>query len=179
MPWNTCTTMSLRLELVLLALQPEANIALLCRRYGVSRKTAYKWINRYREGGADALADRSRRPARSPSRRPPELEAAVLRLRETHPRWGGRKLRAVLLREHVEAPSPATITAILRRHGRLSAEPEPRRPMRRFEAEAPNDLWQMDHKTTEPRSWRLSPRRRHPVFPPVRPVLGRDGARRP
>ncbi len=146
MPWNTPTAMSLRRELVLLASQPEANVAELARRYAVSRKTAYKWIARYRDGGVDALADRPRSPQRSPNRTPPETEHAVLRVREAHPRWGGRKIRTVLLREQPASPSPATITAILRRHGRLSAEPVPRRPMTRFEAEAPNDLWQMDHK---------------------------------
>lgn len=145
MPWNAHTTMSLRRELVLLADQPGANVAEIARRFGVSRKTAYKWLTRYREGGADALADQPRVPHRSPNRTPPEVEAAVLRVRDRHPRWGGRKIRRVLLNEGVEAPSPATVTAILRRHGRLG-EPEPRKPMTRFEAEAPNDLWQMDFK---------------------------------
>lgn len=146
MPWNTPTAMSLRRELVLLASQPDANVAELARCYGVSRKTAYKWIGRYHEGGPDALADRPRTPERSPQKTPPEIEKAVLRVREAHPRWGGRKIQAVLLRQGLPAPSPATITAILRRHGRLSPEPRPRQAMTRFEAEAPNDLWQMDHK---------------------------------
>lgn len=145
MPWNAHTTMSLRRELVLLADQPGANVAEVARRFGVSRKTAYKWLGRYREGGADALEDRSRAPRRSPTRTPPEVEASVLRVRDVHPRWGGRKIQRVLLNEGVDAPSPATVTAILRRHGRLG-EPEPRKPMTRFEAEAPNDLWQMDFK---------------------------------
>lgn len=146
MPWNTPTAMSLRRELVLLAAQPDANVSGRARRFGVSRKTAHKWIARYREGGADALADRPRTPQRSPRKTPPEVEAAVLRVRDAHPRWGGRKVQRFLLRGGLDAPSPATVTAILRRHGRLSAEPEPRRPMTRFEAEAPNDRWQMDHK---------------------------------
>lgn len=146
MPWKTRTAMSLRRELVLMAAQPQANLAELCRRYGVSRKTAYKWIARYREGGPDALADRSCKPAHSPSRTPPGVEAAVLGVREAHPAWGGRKIRRVLLNKGVHAPSPATVTAILRRHGHLSPQPEPRRLMTRFEAEAPNELWQMDFK---------------------------------
>lgn len=146
MPWNTPTAMSLRRELVLLAVQPDANVAELARRYGVSRKTAYKWIDRYREGGGDALDDRPRTPQCSPRKTPPEIEAAVLQVRDAHPRWGGRKIQTVLLRQGIEAPSPATVTAVLRRHGCLSAEPVPRRTMTRFEAEAPNDLWQMDHK---------------------------------
>jgi len=75
--------MSLRRELVLLADQPGANVAEISRRFGVSRKTAYKWLGRYREGGDDALGDRSRAPDRSPNRTPPEVEAAVLRVRTT------------------------------------------------------------------------------------------------
>jgi transposase-like protein len=135
MPWNTHTAMSLRRELVLLATQPGANVAELARRYGVSRKTAHKWIARYREGGDEALVDHPRRPRRSPGRTPPEVEAAVLCVRDEHPRWGGRKIRAVLLRDGVEAPSPATVTAVLRRHGR----PPSSRPARRARAPAPDD----------------------------------------
>ena len=145
MPWNTPTAMSLRRELGLLATQPDANIAQLARRYGVSRKTAYKWIDRYHEAGLDALTDRPRTPHRSPRKTPPEVEDAVLRVRDAHPRWGGRKIHRVLARQGIAAPSPATITAILRRQGRLALEP-PRRDYIRFEAEAPNDLWQMDFK---------------------------------
>ena len=125
MPWNAHTTMSLRRELVLLASQPDTNVAELARRFGVSRKTAYKWIDRYREGGDDALVDRPRTPHRSPSRTPPKVEAVVLRVRDAHPRWGGRKIQRVLLRGGLAAPSPATVTAILRRHGRLARSPSP------------------------------------------------------
>lgn len=149
MPWTTHTAMSLRLDFVRLAEHAAATggVAALCRAFGVSRKTGYKWLARYREGGEDALADRPRTPRRSPGRTPPEVEAAVLRLRDEHPAWGGRKIRAVLLREGEPAPAPATVTAILRRHGRLSAEPAPRpAAVGRFEAAAPNELWQMDFK---------------------------------
>jgi len=138
--------MSLRREFVLLTAHPDANRAQLCRRFGISRTTGYKWIARYRDGGPDALADRSRRPAVSPHRTPPEVEVAVLAVRDAHPAWGGRKIRRVLQRTLGDrAPAAATVTGILRRHGRLSAE-APTRDFVRFEAEAPNDLWQMDFK---------------------------------
>lgn len=149
MPWNAHTPMSLRLDFVRLA-EHTPSFAALCRRFGISRKTGYKWVERYRTGGEAALGDRSRAPHRSPGRTPPEVEAAVLRIRDAHPAWGGRKIRAVLLREPDIAervPAPATVTAVLRRHGRLSAEPAPRpAAVGRFEAEAPNELWQMDFK---------------------------------
>ena len=97
MPWNEVSTVSLRLEFVTLAAAEGANVRDLCRRYGVSPQTAYKWIDRHRGGGAAALADRPRRPASSPDRTPGPVEAAVLRLRDEHPAWGGRKLRARLI----------------------------------------------------------------------------------
>ena len=144
MPWST--PMSQRSELVRLARQPGANISQLARRFDVTRATAYKWIDRYEAGGDDALHDRSRRPHTSPTRTPPDIERAVLGLRDQHPAWGGRKLHAVLARTLGErAPAPSTITGILRRRGRLPAEP-PKRDYVRFEADAPNDLWQMDFK---------------------------------
>lgn len=69
MPWEVNTTMSLRKEFVTEALAEGANISALCRHYGISRKTGYKWLKRYREEGEAGLADRSRRPHHSPRRK--------------------------------------------------------------------------------------------------------------
>jgi transposase InsO family protein len=117
----------------------------LCRRFGISRKTGYKWLGR---GEADGLSDRSRRPRSSPARTASEIERAVLALRDEHPAWGGRKLRKRLqMQGHVDVPAASTITEILRRHGRLeAAESERRQALQRFEHPAANDLWQMDFK---------------------------------
>jgi transposase InsO family protein len=147
-PWNEVSLMSLRLEFVTLAAADGANVRALCRRYGVSPKTAYKWIARHRRGGPDALADRPRRPASAPGRCPPDLEAAALRLRDEHPAWGGRKLRARLIADGVAAvPAASTLTAVLRRHGRLApGGAAAAAPFVRFEHDAPNRLWQMDFK---------------------------------
>src|SRR5438876_744499 len=68
MPWNARDTMSLRLEFVHLALHPDANRRELCRRFGISPKTAYKWLARHDEKGDAALSDRSRRPRHSRAR---------------------------------------------------------------------------------------------------------------
>jgi transposase InsO family protein len=148
MPWKEVSRMSLRSELVLLAQQPDANVALLAQRFGVSRKTAYKWIQRFAAGGTTAWADRSRKPQASPARTADAVEQLVLQLRAEHPAWGGRKLRARLLSlGQADVPAPSTLTAILRRHGRLDS---PRagqpRAWQRFEHPAPNDLGQMDFK---------------------------------
>jgi transposase InsO family protein len=148
MSWKEVSTVSLRSEFVSLAQQPGANVAQLARYFDISRKTAYKWLDRAAAGGTDPLADRSRRPQTSPRRTPDALEQFVLQLRQQHPAWGGRKLRARLVAlGHVSVPAASTITAILRRHGHLEG---PRagqaRDWQRFEHPAPNDLWQMDFK---------------------------------
>jgi transposase InsO family protein len=144
--------MSQRLELVRLMLAVGANVAELCRRRGVSRKTAYKWLARYRAEGEEsaALCDRSRRPHDSPRRSDGELERQVVELRGKHPAWGGRKLRRRLPRQPDDAALPAasTVTAILRRHGMIDPRASAARvPFKRFERPAPNDLWQMDFKS--------------------------------
>jgi transposase InsO family protein len=147
MPWQEVTVVSLRAEFVALARQEGANVRCLCRRFGISPPTAYKWLKRYQQAGVAGLQDQSRRPHRSPSRTPPELEALVVGLRDAHPTWGGRKL-AARLAGHADArvPPPSTITDILRRHARLnSATPQPH-VWRRFERPLPNQLWQMDFK---------------------------------
>ena len=148
MPWQEVSTMSLREEFVALASQEGANVRALCRQFGISPTTGYKWLGRYREQGAPGLADQSRRPHTSPARTAADVEAAVVALRQAHPAWGARKLHARLLAlGHQAVPSPGTITAILRRHELLDPAAAARhRPRQRFEHVAPNALWQMDFK---------------------------------
>jgi transposase InsO family protein len=147
MPWKEESIMSLRAEFLQLALLPDANISLLARRFGISRKTAYKWIGRVRDGLP--VTDRSRKPHTSPRQTTPALEQRVVRLRDQYPAWGARKLGALLRAEDPDqpVPAPSTITAILRRHRRLdgpgAGQP---RDWQRFEHPQPNDLWQMDFK---------------------------------
>jgi transposase InsO family protein len=139
--------MSSRLEFVMLALAPGANIRALCRSHGISPKTGYKLLARYKEFGTEGLQDRSRRPHSSPNRTCPELEAQVVALHDAYPCWGSSKLQA-LLPNGIGKPHHNTIAAILRRHGRHivpNADRTERAPTR-FEHEAPNLLWQMDFK---------------------------------
>lgn len=151
MPWQERERMSLKQEFVTLASTPGANIASLCRRFGVSRKTGYKWLGRWRSEGAGGLLEQSRRPrrvggARGPT--PAAMEQQVLAVRQRHPAWGGRKIHhrlKALGQEH--PPAPSTITSILHRHGLIDPEASrTHQPCRRFEHERPNDLWQMDFK---------------------------------
>lgn len=126
----------------------ETNIRALCREYRISPTTGYKWIRRFQAEGEAGLQDRSRRPHHSPNRTPEEVEGRVVELRKKEPTWGGRKINRVLKeRGMLRVPPPSTITEILRRHGLIDPEESRKRgPWQRFEAEAPNDLWQMDFK---------------------------------
>jgi transposase InsO family protein len=152
MPWKASDAVALRQEFVELAMQADANIARLCRRFGVSRQTGYKWIGRFRDdAGEAALLDRSRRPQRSPARTDEAIEEQVAALRAAHPAWGPRKLRRVLLDRAIlderTAPSPSTIGQILLRRGLIDAQASSQhRPFVRFERAHPNELWQMDFK---------------------------------
>lgn len=140
--------MSSRKEFVLLASQENANIRALCRQFGISPKTGYKLLNRYSVEGEAGLTERSRQPKTSPYRTVEAIETALLTLRDQHPAWGGRKLRARLQAlGHEKLPCPSAITAILRRHNRLNPEISAQhKPWQRFEHPSPNDLWQMDFK---------------------------------
>ena len=148
MPFWECSLISSREEFCRLAMAPGSNVRALCRGWGVSPATAYKWLGRYECDGAAGLMDRSRRPHVSPGRSLEAMEAEVLAVRRVHPAWGGRKIHRVLENDGVAGPpSASTITAILRRHGLLDGPGSGEaRAYVRFEHEQPNDLWQMDFK---------------------------------
>jgi transposase InsO family protein len=138
--------MSQRYEFVVLAAHRSVAFTELCRRFGISRKTGYKWLARYQAGGGEALGDRSRRPRSSPARIPACRAEEVIALRRANPSWGGRKLRRRLQDlGHAQVPAASTCTEILRR-AQLLSPTATHQPMQRFERAAPNELWQMDHK---------------------------------
>ncbi|WP_276204426.1 IS481 family transposase [Enhygromyxa salina] len=113
--------MKLRQDFVLRALEPHANVSELCREYGISRKTGYKWLERFKQRGVIGLEDLSRRPNRSPLRASGDAVLEILRLRGEHPRWGPRKLAVVAARVLGEdaTPSVRTIARILERAGEV------------------------------------------------------------
>jgi transposase len=91
----------------------------LCDSYGISRKTAYKWIDRYVREGPGALLERSRRPLSCPNSTPPELVQAIIAARRRHPLWGAKKLLKILRDQHPRWPWPqrTAVCDILKRHG--------------------------------------------------------------
>ena len=146
MPWKQVSAMDQREEFVRLALLEGANRRELCRRFGISAEAGYKWLRRFGAGEDGGFADRSRRPLSSPGRTGDDMERRILAVRAEHPAWGARKIRAVLARAGHAAPACSTVHQVLRRHGLVLPAPGGERASLRFEADAPNDLWQMDFK---------------------------------
>jgi transposase InsO family protein len=141
--------MSLKREFVLLATNSNhCKLSHLCTRFGISRKTGYKWIKRFVDHGEDGLTDRSRCPLNSPTKTSQQMEQAVLTVRQQHPAWGGRKIKRRLENMGYQAvPAASTITAILKRGDWITQEESGKhRPFVRFQRSAPNELWQMDFK---------------------------------
>jgi transposase InsO family protein len=152
MPWKARSIVGVRKELVMKVLAKELPIAELCREYGVSRKTAYKWLKRFREQGLQGLVDESRRPDSAPIETTAEMTLAVLDARKAHPTWGPKKLHRVLLRRFPEGvPSERTIARVLSR-SQMTRKRKARRPPfqatepPRYVVTAPNDLWTVDFK---------------------------------
>lgn len=149
MSWKEVDKMLLKKEFVQLALNEDANISSLCKSYGISRTLGYELLKRYSEEGAEGLKERSRRPNNSPTKTSEEIEREILKVRDRHYSWGGRKIYHYLINQGVvDIPHPSTITDILRRHNRLYewSKNEPKKPYHRFVKDEPNELWQMDFK---------------------------------
>ena len=147
MVWMEKSTVSLRQEFVWLAAQEGANKRELCRRFGISPKTGYKWLARATGDAPAPLADRSRRPHTSPARSCEAAEQAVLALRREHPTWGGRKIARRLADLDQAHLAPSTVTHILHRHGLITPQAsQAAQPWQHFEHDAPNSLWQIDFK---------------------------------
>src|SRR5207245_10082746 len=96
MPWGVVSLMSLRQEFVRLSEKKAVSFTELSQRYGISRKTGYKWLDRYRQQGSEGLADHSRRPKKSPGQLAEAKEQALVSLRSTDPRWRARKISRLL-----------------------------------------------------------------------------------
>ena len=146
MPWQVSDPMSQRVQFVAEVADGMYSITELCERYGISRKTGYKWLAR----GGD-LRDQSRRPTHSPAAIELATVALIRDVRRAHPTWGPRKLRVLLERQRVPAvPARSTIALILQREGLV--QPRRRRPRRQAAAgpltamAAPNVVWTADFK---------------------------------
>jgi len=152
MPWRQTSPMDQKTQFIADYLRDRLSVTELCALYGISRKTAYKWIDRYLTHGPQGLEARSRRPRTSPRHTPDHVVAAILDARRRHPSWGAKKLVSILSTRYPRWPWPArsTICDILSRHHLV-----PKRRKRRAighpgkptsHMAAPNEVWSADFK---------------------------------
>jgi putative transposase len=152
MPWDETTLMSQRVRFISDFESCQFTMTQLCERYGISRKTGYKWADRFAKAGASGLEDRSHTAKSFPHQMSSETSQQVLELRRRFPSWGPRKLRSWLEKHHPEQPWPAasTIGDLLKRNGLVESRSHRRRPMPprppRVEATSPNEVWSADFK---------------------------------
>ena len=150
MPWKECNRMDERLRFVARLLDGE-KMAVVCRVFGISRKTGYKIFNRYKDIGLRGLEDRPKSPYRHPNKLPFQVEKAILRIKQEYATWGAPKIRDKLIKQYpmIKPPAASTIHAVLDRHGLVK-----RRKRRRYKARgtqlsharSPNALWCADYK---------------------------------
>lgn len=152
MPWRETCPMDERMHFIVAHQRGELGMAELCRAFGISRKTGYKWLTRYAAGGPAALADQARAPHQHPQAIRPAVQAQVLGARQAHPTWGPRKLVAWLrgTQPALVLPAPSTVGDLLRRAGLVvprrqrrhaSPSPGPLAP-----GATPNAVWCADFK---------------------------------
>jgi len=151
MPWKECDLMDVRTEFVTRAMGKGVDFGRLCREYGISRKTGYKWQKRFLGGGLSALGDRSRRPQRSPAGLAEGVVCEMVRLKYSHRHWGAAKIRDLYLRKHCAAPSVSSFKRILDKAGlvmhRRRRPVSSHEPLRTgIQPREPNDLWTVDFK---------------------------------
>lgn len=149
MPWQELSPMDLRMRFVT---DWQSGCWSLCADYQISRKTGYKWVDRYETSGPRGLHDQSRRPHYSPWATAPAVVDALVALRKRHPRWGAKKLLAVAARRDRDAawPSRSTVCGVLKACGLVASRrrrnpavhvPSPLAPITR-----PNETWTTDFK---------------------------------
>lgn len=152
MPWKVKRVMDQRVDFVNAFGKADFSVAELCRQFGISRKTAYKWIGRHAAEGMAGLVDRSRLPHSRPNQVPSEKLNAILAARDAHPLWGPKKLLKLLSAQGGADgwPARSTVAALLKLHGRAFERKKRRRVPPQSQplahANAPNALWCCDFK---------------------------------
>ena len=151
MPWKETTQVQERIKFIEDWLADEyESMAAVCAAHGVSRKTGYKWLERFKGGGLTAMHDQPRRWRTHAQATPRDMVELIVGIRRVHPTWGPRKLRVWLTSKGYDPPAASTIGAILKREGCV-------RPKRRRAGageysdglsaqDAPNEVWGADFK---------------------------------
>lgn len=137
MSWQETCVMEQRIQFIVDVLDGTYNLSELCEHYGISRKTGYKWLRRYQQGGPEALRDRSRAPHSHPQEIPVSVMQVILAVKKRFPHWGAPQIRSRLEREHPDwpqYPAVSTIGLFLHKQGLTRS----RRP--RHRRATPSDL---------------------------------------
>ena len=152
MPWKEASPMSERIRFIHDHQLGVYDMTELCQRYGISRKTGYKWLRRFSEHGYEALKDRSRRPHSCPHKTPDRCVEAILEKKRRHPFWGAKKIVPRLRGKYPDEPWPAVSTgsAILERHGLVKSRGRSRKRGHAGRPDTPmtepNAVWTIDFK---------------------------------
>lgn len=157
MPWTN--PVEQRYSFVSAYLAGTHSMTLLCELHGISRKTGYKWVKRFEEGGRAALEDRPSTPHSSPTAISSEVREALLAIRRDHPTWGPKKLckRLKVLSPELVVPATSTVgrmlckaglvdEAISKRRRRTAARAKIKAKKKLAPSNAPNDVWCLDFK---------------------------------
>lgn len=152
MPWSDTSPMEQKVQFIADWIRGLQSFSDLCDAYGISRKTGYKFVNRYLELGPEGLEERGRRPHRSPKRTSQHVEEAIVESRRRHPTWGPKKLLKILSAQHPDWTWPArsTVAEILKRNDLI----KPKRRRRKIGhpgkpcsvSEQANEIWTVDFK---------------------------------
>lgn len=145
MPWKDKTVEKLRKEFVEAA-KTSKNFSSLCREFGISRKTGYKWVEHNSQ--SCSMSDRNHAPLHIPGKTSVELEEAILLVRADNPEWGAKTILKVLENNgYTDLPCVRTANNILQKNGCISeTESQKRKEFLRFQREHCNELWQTDFK---------------------------------
>ena len=146
MPWKEKSVNKMREEFVKRVLAKEKSKAELCREYGISRPTGDKWISRYLNG--EDLTDRSKAPFKTANKTPVSMENFIVEYRKQYPAIGATKIHRMLTDEGKDdIPCPSTINEIFKRNGLITKEAsQAATPIKRFQKDTPNEMWQADFK---------------------------------
>jgi putative transposase len=150
MPWKETDAMNQKMEFVMRALKAE-NFRALCQEYGISPKTGYKWLERFKQRGLEGLGEESRRPRSHSQQLSEAVVCEILRLKKLRPAWGPKKIRAIYGRTHAAVPSESSFKRVLDRagwveHRRLRKKEAGGRLFTGRRADKPNEVWTVDFK---------------------------------
>ena len=151
MPWQKVLPMDERMRFISRYESGVWSMSELCRQFGISRKTGYKWLGRYRARGYEGLGERSHRPHESPTRVSEQWVERLVEMRVKHPTWGPKKLRIKLLQKHGNGvPAASTLGKKLKQLGMVRARkrrwPAVEVPRSRQAPTRSNEVWGVDFK---------------------------------